>query len=551
MTKAQLLEQKGISLKGRTSGSVKTTCPACSQTRKHKNDPCLSVDIEAGLYNCHNCDFKGIVFERQKKEFVKPAKRLEKLTPKMISFFEARGISNNTLLRAGLTHSNEWMPQFGAETACICFNYLRDGGLVNIKFRGAGKSFKMAKDAELIFYNIDSLKGEKECWIVEGEIDCLTLIECGIYNVVSVPNGASKGSMKLEYLDNCWEAFSGIEKIYLLTDGDEAGVSLRDELARRLGYERCFKFSYPEGCKDANEILLKHGADAVKSLEPQPFPIEGILEMDDMFEDILSFYQNGYPGGVKVGIEGFDEYLHLMAGQMTIVTGIPGSGKSEFADLIMTKTAKLSDWSWGVCSFENQPSSLHATKLMEKFTGKAFGFRKDPFHRMNNTEFEYGIGMVDSYFHFININHVDVTLSGILEKARQLVVRKGIKGLLIDPWNYIEHKIPKGYSETQYISEALTEVKGFCMKHGIHAIIIAHPTKLQKDKQTKKYEIATLYSISGSAHFFNKTDNGLSVYRDFETNEVSVFIQKVRYSWLGKIGQVDFRYNTMTRQYEY
>jgi len=130
-----------------------------------------------------------------------------------------------------------------------------------------------------------------------------------------------------------------------------------------------------------------------------------------------------------------------------------------------------------------------------------------------------------------------------------LVLRKGIKGLLVDPWNYIEHKIPAGYSETQYISEALTEFRTFCLKYGVHGIIIAHPTKLQKEKSTGKYEVPTLYSVSGSAHFFNKTDNGLSVWRDFETNVVDVYIQKVRDSWLGKIGFTSFNYNTMTRQY--
>jgi len=546
------LEAKGIKLKGKRSGTIKTLCPNCSHTRKHRSEPCLSVDIDKGVYNCHNCEFKGGVIQREMKEYVKPPARLEKLSPKMISWFEnERKISNNTLLRAGLTQSVEYMPQKSKEMPVICFNYYRGDELINVKYRSGAKDFKMVSGAELIFYNIDALKDEKECFIVEGEIDCLTLIECGIYNVVSVPNGASKGSMKLEYLDNCWSDFEDKERIYLLTDGDEAGVNLRTELSRRLGIDRCFKFQYPEGCKDVNEVLLKHGKEEVVNLirSPEPFPVEGILGLEDMYDDVCSYYENGYPEGVKIGIAGFDDYLNIRTGQMTVVTGIPGSGKSEFTDYIMTKTAENHNWSWAVCSFENQPSSLHVTKLMEKFSGKAFGFRKDSNDRMSIPEFEKAAYMVDKYFHFININQVDVTLTGILSKAKELVLRKGIKGLLVDPWNYIEHKIPAGYSETQYISEALTEFRTFCLKYGVHGIIIAHPTKLQKEKSTGKYEVPTLYSVSGSAHFFNKTDNGLSVWRDFETNVVDVYIQKVRDSWLGKIGFTSFNYNTMTRQY--
>ena len=158
---------------------------------------------------------------------------------------------------------------------------------------------------------------------------------------------------------------------------------------------------------------------------------------------------------------------------------------------------------------------------------------------------------VEDQFSFINTSEADISIDGILAKAEELVLRKGIKGLLIDPWNYIEHNIPEGFSETRYVSESLTKIKRAALKLGIHIILIAHPTKLSKDKSTGKYEIPTLYSISGSAHFFNKTDNGMAVYRDFETNIVTIYVQKVRYSWLGKIGFFSFNFNTFTRQYEY
>lgn len=542
--------------------------------------PSFKVSPAKGIYKCFGCGKSGdsitFLMEHEKlsypdaihwlakkyniemektqssKQFIKPIPRLEKLSKEIIDHFEnARKISNNTLLRFKITEAKEWMPKAKNEVTAICFNYFINEELVNIKYRAANKDFKMSKDAQLIFYNLDAIKDTDTCIIVEGEIDCLSLHECGIYNSVSVPNGAAPGVQKLEYLDHCWQYFENKKKVILMVDNDQPGYLLRDELARRLGYEKCYRVEYPEGCKDANEVLVKLGKEAVVSTVngAAQWPLEGVLSMMDLYNDVLNYYENGYPQGVKAGIPDFDDLLSFMPGQFTTVTGVPGSGKSEFIDYIMCQTARMHQWSWGVCSFENQPSSLHATKLMEKFSGKAFSFRKDVNHRMNTNEFNKSAEMVEKYFHFMNISTVDISLHGLLDKAKELVIRKGIKGLLIDPWNHIEHKIPSGYTETQYISECLTSIKNFALRYSVHIFLVAHPTKLKKEKN--KYEIPTMYSISGSAHFFNKTDNGISVWRDFETNTVDIYVQKVRYSWLGKIGFCTLFYDTYTRQYKY
>ena len=550
----ELLEKLEINLHNKRMGTIKTQCPKCSNDRRNKKDPCLSVNVDEGLYRCHHCDFHGKVFNKiPKKEYTQPIPRLEKLEKTTIDWFEnQRKISNNTLLRFKVTDGTEWMPIAGAEVPVICFNYYREGKLVNTKFRGKGKDFKMIKGAELVFYNLDAIKDEKVAYIVEGEIDCLSLYEAGIYNAVSVPNGASKGNQKLEYLDNCWQYFEGKEQIILFTDGDEAGYSLREELARRLGYERCLKVNYPENCKDANEVLMRYGKDTLKKVceNVDYFPIEGVLTVgEDLIDEIYRFWEHGYPMGEKSGIENLDEYISFMGGQYTTVTGIPSSGKSEIIDFIAASLVNNHGWKFGVSSFENQPASLHATKLMEKLYGASFAFRKDPNDRLTQLQFEQGVLKLHDHFTFVNISKADVTLDGLLEKFAELVRVKGCKGFIIDPWNYIEHLIPAGYTETQYISECLTKIKNFCLKYMAHIFLVAHPTKLQKDKATGKYEVPTLYSISGSAHFYNKTDNGMTVYRDFETNVVTIYIQKVRYSWLGKIGFCEFSYNTKTRQY--
>lgn len=530
----------------------KTLCPKCSHTRKHKSDPCLSVDKEKGLFNCHNCDFQGSVIEfKPKREYNKPAPRLEKLKPATIKWFESRGISNDTLLRFGITEAVEWMPQVDKEMNCICFNYYRDEQLVNIKYRDGKKGFKMVKDAELIFYNLDSIKGETTCIIVEGEIDCLTLHECGIYNVISVPNGASKGSQKLEYLDNCWQYFEGMTKIILAVDNDEAGNSLKDELARRLGKEKCFTVEYPQGCKDVNDVLVAHSKMMVAQIieAAKELPLEGIVTMDEMYPLVSEWYQNGYPKGAasKVSAD-FDEHLTFAPGQLTMVTGIPGHGKDEFINFVMANLVKHEDWSWGLCEFEEMPEQT-VTKLIEKFTGKSFDFRININQRVSQDDFEYGVGMVDRYFSFIKTEDVQTDVDGILTKAAEMVKRYGIKGLRINPWNWLEHYRPANINETEYVSQELTKIVSFAKKYKVHVILIAHPTKIQKGKDGK-YEIPTLYSISGSANFFNKTHNGITIYRNYETGQVDVYIQKVKQSWLGKIGFCSFSYDTYTRQYK-
>jgi len=542
-----------------------------------EKSPSFTVSPSKNIYKCFGCGKSGdgitFLIEHEKmtyiealkwvaqqnnitieevgnrKQIVKPVQRLEKLSAETIEYFEKnRSISNNTLLRFGVTESMEWMPKAKAEIKTICFNYFRNGELINIKFRGKNKDFKMAKDAELIFYNLDSMKDETEVYITEGEIDAMSLHEVGIYNVISVPNGASvNGNVRLEYLDNCWHYFTNKTKIYLVVDNDAAGLKLQEELARRIGFDKCYLVKYLDKCKDANEVLVKHGKDALKSVLDlaTSYPLEGEITMDEMFETVVDFYENGYPKGFASHVSHeFDELLTFYPGQLTVVTGIPGSGKSEFIDWIMANLSKHHGWNWGICSFECEPE-FHVTKLMENFSNKSFAFRADANHRLNTNDFQESIGLIDKHFHFMNLSLIDVTMDGLIAKAEEFVIRYGINGFLFDPWNCIEAK----GEGTDYVLQCLNKLINFLKKYKVHGFLVAHPTKLQKDKGTGKYEVATLYNISGSAHFFNRTHNGISVYRDFQTGMVDVYVQKVKQYWLGKLGFCSYRFDTDTRRY--
>lgn len=541
----QELENLGIELKGRTSGEYATLCPKCSHDRKKKNAKCLGVNITEGVWLCQHCGWKGTVNKiekAEKKDYTIPQVNNTQLSDKTLSWFtDKRKISKSTVMRFKITESKN------GETTWIEFNYFRNDQLVNVKYRDAKKNFRVVGGAELVMYMLELIEGADTAVICEGEIDAMSFYEAGITNIVSVPNGAGKGS-KLEFIDNCWSYFEDKKKIYIATDSDAPGLAMRDELARRLGKERCMIVSYPEGCKDANDVLVKYGQKEVAELiqKAKELPLEGIKTVADFEHDVNHIYENGYPEGEKLGYPEFDKLLTFRTSEVTVVTGIPNSGKSEFADQIMVKLAEKFDWRWGVFSAENQPEALHFIKLAEKHIGKQFYSSFDD-NRMTPTEGGKAKLFISDRFYFFTMNQENVTLDGLLAKARELVVRKGINGLLLDPWNYIEHKIPAGYTETQYISESLTKISIFAKMNNVHIMVVVHPTKIQKENG--KYRVATLYDCSGSAHWFNKADNGISVYLDFDTKTVTVYVQKVRFKWIGKKGESNFTWDYSSGRY--
>lgn len=494
-------------------------------------------------------DIINFKLETESKIPVKPIPRLEKIYKEFLDYFEnVRKISNNTLLRFNVTCSKEWMPKIKSEIRVVCFNYMRDGEIINIKFRGRDKDMKMAKDAELIFYNLDAIQDTEDCVIVEGEIDCLSMYEAGIHNCVSVPNGANNN---LKYIDNCYDYFVKKKKIVIATDSDDAGRSLRNELIFRFGVDRCYVVDFPIGSKDANEFLVKHGKDKLKELidNAKPIPIEGLTDEKERENNIIDLYKNGMPKGTSAGIMGLDSYIRFGEGLVTIITGSPGSGKSEFLDYILTSLSIRENWKFGIFSFENQPTKIHDAKLIEKIAGKAFGFRKDISNRVDEQTVNLVLNELFDKFKLIDKTKIDLSFEAILAKSEELIMKFGVKGIVIDPYNKILHNIPNGMTETNYINSFMTRLTSFAQKWNIHIFLVAHPTKLITDKNTKKQERPTLYSIAGSANFYNQTDNGFVVYRDKETGIVDIQIEKIRFSEQGKLGWVSFTFNTLTRQY--
>lgn len=523
----------------KTTGEYHTTCPQCSHTRKKKKDKCLSVNLDKQVWFCSHCQWKGSLNLGKIQEVIyeKPEwKNKTNLSAPCVKWFEQRGISQKTLNELKVSEGMEWMPQVSKEMNTVQFNYFRKDDLINVKYRTGNKHFKLFKGAELIFYNIDSIVGENQVIICEGEIDAMSFIEAGYKFAISVPNGANSGSNNLQYIDNCIDLFDKIETIYLATDNDINGRKLRQELSERFGVDRC-KYIEFKSFKDCNDLLKHEGIIGVKEVfeSAKDFPLEGVFTIQDLENDINDMYVNGLDNGVDTGMTEFDELLKFTKGYITTVTGIPGHGKSDFVDQVAIKLFLRHKWRFAFYSPENKPTRLHFSKLARKMIGKQwFGV-----NRINTDELEIVKSELNSNFWFIKPEK-DFTLDSILLSVKQLKKTRGIEAFVIDAWNKLEHKYTQ--SETKYIGESLDKIAVFCEENNVHCFLVAHPTKTAKKKDSPLYEVPNLYSIAGSANFYNKTDNGISVYRNFENNTTEVYVQKVKFSHWGKVGVCEFKY---------
>lgn len=544
-----LTTKKEYTITANKTGENEQVCPVCSHTRKKKTDKCFSFNLLKGAGRCNHCgvvlvEKKDMPKKRTEIEYKRPLFKNDTNYPEQVqTFFKQRLISEKTLLKFKVTHGKEFMPQFGKEVPTINFNYFRNGELINVKYRAANKSFKLVKDAELIFYNLDCAIDNKTIVIVEGEMDALAMAEAGYENVISVPNGANLKKNNFIYLDNCIDFFTDEHKFVLALDNDEAGNNLQNELARRLGFENCHFVRFKD-CKDANDCLIKYGIQGIieSMQDKKEFPIEGVFTANDLSDQIYNFYNNGLPSGNGIGMQEFDMYLKFQPGYLTTITGIPGHGKSEFLDFVLVKLNILHDWKCALYSPENHPLELHFSKFAEKIIGKSF----DGYEKMSPEDVKNVINYHSQNFFFINPEE-NFTLDNILESVKYLIRKKGITAFVIDAWNKLDHHYT--VSETKYISEQLDKIVTFCERNKVHCFLVAHPTKITKDRNTGLYDVPNLYSISGSANFYNKTANGIIVYRNYETGMSEIYIQKVKFKHWGQTGCVHLAWNRKNGRY--
>ncbi len=509
-----------------------STCPECSHTRKKKKDKCLGINWEKGMANCFHC---GVVLQlhtyKSNKSQTKPYKLPEpvntyKLSEKTLKFFEGRKIGLRALNIAKVSEGKEWMPQFKGEVLTIQFNYFINNKLINVKYRGPKKAFKLAKDAELIVSGIDRWIHEDEVIIVEGEIDELSYIEAGFTNVSSVPNGGS--SSNLTYLDNCYQYFENKKKIYLSVDSDEVGQKLQNELIRRLGADRCYLVDLGD-YKDANEALFAEGVEYLQNaiLSSKECPLDNVKNYNDIQQSYHDYIINGCTPGYGIGINQFDKIFTTYTRQYIVVTGIPTHGKSDFVDQMCIGYSFNYGWKTAFCSPENQPEYLHTDKIIRKIYGK-----KVEAHELDTGIFK----LVEDYYkeHFYHIDYKQgYDLESVLEKGAELVKRYGIRCLVIDPYNKVPLKGVSKQNTNVYTTEYLNRIDNWCKQYDCLVILVAHPNKMHI-KGEKTMPEPSFYDVKGGGEFYDMSYHGLLVYRDFELEAVKVKVLKCKFANLGE-----------------
>ena len=518
-------------------GKTQGICPLCSFDRQPKNQKanCASYDWERGLGTCHNCNniFQLHTYQRKgssDKVYVRPLtpEVVEEVSTNVEKWFEGRGISKNTLKALKVTEGQEFMPQTGQNENTIHFNYFVGNQLINIKYRDGRKNFKLFKGAEKVFYNINNIVGYEYCVIVEGEMDALSLYESGIHNAISVPNGATLNNNNLDYLDNCIDYFTDKEKIIIAVDGDEAGQALQAELVRRLGAEVCYLATF-EDCKDANEYLLKYGKEKLVQCiaKAKPVPLENVTTFKDIEGEITDFVENGFKPGFQIGLQNFDSIFSTYTGQFITVTGIPSSGKSDFVDQMVVGYNNNYQWKTAFASPENAPTYLHAHKIMRK-VWQDMPTKKD----IGTDKWNQVADHVNDNFFFIDMERY--TLEAVLRKGAELVKRKGIKCLVIDPFNKVRSNDASG-DVNVYTLEYLSKIEIFAKKYDVLVIVVAHPTKMYKDANGR-IEEPTMYNIKGGGEWYDASYHGLLVHRNYENKTVKAKVLKVKFQNLGENG---------------
>ena len=550
-----LIEKTGFDQSGRIA------CPYCSNERKKSNMKDMKLTRRpdgAIVYHCHHCSAHGSIQPKEMKLSAVPVLKIENqvMQPFHYEYLESRGISKQTADKMHLFGADKFFPKLDRHSDAIAFPYYRNGALVAVKYRSfPDKAFTQDAGGAHDFFGIDQVEKGKPIIIVEGEIDCLTLMEAGIANVVSVPSGApikvADGKVlpsedkRFSYVWNAVEHLDAAPYVILATDQDTAGQALAEELARRIGKEKCrlAKFSG----KDLNEVFNDptRTDDPTRTLQEildaaMPYPIAGLSEAATYKDRLNDLYQKGTGKGFSTGFKSIDDIYTVAPAQLTVVTGYPSSGKSNFVDQLIVNLANNDDWKFAICSFENQPE-IHITRLMEIYTRKRFFDGKN---RMSEQEKDDAFKWVNDHFLFIDTNGDEPsTLESILTRSKVAIKRMGVRGLVIDPYNFID--LNRQSTETEAISDMLTKVQKFVKSHDLHCWFVAHPAKVNRSGVEQPRPDGM--SISGSMAWWAKTDCGITIHRQEGFVEVAVW--KCRYRWVGTQGETTLLYNKTSGTY--
>jgi twinkle protein len=576
-TVQDILADESIRLKRLAPGAwVRGVCPKCEGGWDREQSLAVRVDPDnqGAMWKCHraSCGYNGarrVAGAGRSDGAATPSARPERSVqpppphppqvtanrPKVLyKFFADRGISEETVDLFGCYIARRWFPEHAdlpaGEHPAIVFPYVYRGATCNRKYRSPRKLFLQEKDALPTLYNVAAVDeaDPQMVWWVEGEADVMAMHEAGYPQTISLPNGAPaklrdeddparEHDERFAPLRTHADLLGKVKRFILAGDMDAPGQVLREELARRLGRHRCWIVLWPEGCKDAGDVLKKHGPERVRQCveAATPYPIRGVYYIRP--GTLQDYRAKPPPPLLSTGLAPLDKMLRLPSdGRLIVTTGYPGSGKSSLIRFLMVHTAHAHDRRWMVFSPEMAPWEKFASTIAEVRTGEPFRERHGR-HPMTHGELEAAEHWMMGRFVFLANDAEDdaPSVEWILERTRMEVIRFGVTDLLIDPWNQVSHDFGR-MSETQYIERQLQIIAGFGQRHGVNTWIVAHPIKPSGVRFGDEGPPApTLYDIAGSATWFNRTDLGLAVHRP-PGRGTEIHLRKSRFDEWGQKG---------------
>ena len=539
-------------------GKEKMRCVECDEQRTDKKDKSLVIDHDKGYGRCFYCEaltFKESNKQVNNKVYVLPEqdkwKNYTELSDNWVKLLEARKIPQFVAMGLGWTCEEYYQPKRQKNVSNLVFNTFIGETLVNKKYRDSGKAFTQSKGTKSVFYNLNSIIGQKEAYIVEGELDVAALYVVGIKNVISVPNGANDND---DYWINSEPYLKGIEKFIIAVDNDEKGNTLKEAIAQRLGRYRCecIEFKFKDANGDLIEGILE---DSIK--QRKRFPVSGTFTVSDMKQEMLSFYHNGmsdtiYPKHACFGE--FKEMFSVMLGHLATGTGIPSHGKSAFTEWLVLNIVNDYGYKASFFSPEHQPLAIHQITLLEKAVGKNFYNEVDGVPRITLEDIDRYEEWANEKIYLTSPESGEIaTTDWLFDKFKEHIYMYGTKVFVIDAFNKVQ--LDRG-DKLDEINRFLTRATSFCQTYNCVIFLIVHPVKMKKNLDTGMYDEPDLYSCSGSADFRNQTHDGYCIYRhwpDKETGEEgkTEFINlKTKMSFQGEIGaRVSFNYDRVNGRF--
>jgi twinkle protein len=384
----------------------------------------------------------------------------------------------------------------------------------------------------------------------------ITAIDAGWPMTVSVPAGAppppkhktedteapDDSTGKFEFMFHNAARLKKIKRFILAVDNDTNGKHLADELLRRLGAARCSFVTYPDGCKDLNDVLMKHGPEAATAVlaNAKPYPLKGIYSLADYPDrPQIETFSTGWPI--------VDTLFKPFIPAFTVVTGLPGSGKSTWLINLCINMADQHGWKWAIFSPE-LPVAPHLRDKMRRIIAG------EPVEQLTSQQIAAADRFINQHFVFIDFDVADqddqdLTLEWLQDRAYDALMRHGIRGFVIDPWNEVEHAKAKSELMTEYTNRALRSLIKFGRRYQLATFVLAHPTKeVGKDGKAR---VPTLYDIEGSAAWFNKPDFGVVIDRpDPHVDKTNLYVRKVRFEGTGDKGHVVLQFNRDNSRFE-